>query len=76
MDASTSPSKQDEGLRERNVPQAVHKGESSSGSSGQDTPAEDEEAKEMKTFGRTPDGTSEYWPHKKQLNEGLRGYTG
>ncbi len=66
MDASTSLSKQDEGLRERIVPQSVRVGEPLSGSSGQDTPAEDDEAKEMKTFGRTPDGTSEYWLHKNK----------
>jgi hypothetical protein len=50
-----------EGLRERNATQTIREEDSSSGSSGLETPQDgDDVEKEMKTFGRTPSGTSEF----------------
>jgi hypothetical protein len=59
MSAQASPAAWAEGLRERNVTQAIREEESSGSSSGLDTPQDGNEAqKEKKTFGRTPSGTS------------------
>jgi hypothetical protein len=54
--SSTTPAFQ-EGLRERHVPKDEEK---SNSSSALDTPESEQDGeKEKKTFGRTPDGTSE-----------------
>jgi len=61
MSASISPALPAEGLRERHLVPAVVETSSSTVSSGQNTPQnEDDVTKEKKTFGRTPDGTSEH----------------
>jgi phosphatidylethanolamine N-methyltransferase len=60
MSTATSSSTPKDGLRERTVLSAFQEPASSVEGSGQDTPqTEDEADKEKKTFGRTPDGTSE-----------------
>jgi hypothetical protein len=64
MSTSITPDSRTEGLRERHVVPTISEESSSGLSSGQDTPQnEQDEEKEKKTFGRTPDGTSEYLPH-------------
>jgi hypothetical protein len=62
MSTSITPDSRTEGLRERHAVSAIIDRSSSGVSSGQDTPQnEDEAEKEMKTFGRTPDGTSTFF---------------
>ena len=67
MSTSITPDSRPDGLRERHVP--TFNEETVSGlSSGQDTPqTEDEEEKGKKTFGRTPDGTSEFFAPQYNL---------
>jgi hypothetical protein len=59
MSAPSSPVR--EGLRERHAGQIIREETSSGEASGQHTPqsSEYDAEKEKKTFGRTPDGTSE-----------------
>jgi hypothetical protein len=61
MNPSIDTNPQNEGLRERNIAHHVNESISSSATSGQVTPKPEEDVeKEKKTFGRTPDGTSQF----------------
>ena len=74
MSTSIIPDSRPDGLRERHIP-TINEESASRLSSGQNTPQsegeeeEKEKEKEKKTFGRTPDGTSEFFAQLYNLRQ-------